>query len=76
MSKNRKQKQPAAKAVASEYITISVAEYVHLVKAATLLEVIANDTTFDNRALAAVKATVQDVLFPDEIIATGVAVEL
>lgn len=53
--------QPAAKPAADEYITITVAEYVFLVKAAALLEVVANDTTYDNRAIEAVKAVVQDM---------------
>lgn len=62
MPKKHRRKQPAAKPAASEYITISVAEYVCLVKAATLLEVIANDPSYDSKALAAVKATVADMI--------------
>lgn len=59
--------QPAAKAVADEYITITVAEYVFLVKAATMLEVVANDQTYNRDAVAAVKSTVQAMLQPAEV---------
>lgn len=52
--------QNAAQA-ADEYIIISVAEYVCLVKAAAMLEVIANDPTYDNSAVAAVQATIQNL---------------
>lgn len=62
MNENQEPKQPAAPAAASEYIVISVPEYVWLVKAATLLEVITNDPTYDNKALAAVKATVAEMM--------------
>lgn len=43
---------------ATQYITISVAEYHYLTKAAALLEVVVNDPTYDNKALEAVQATV------------------
>ena len=69
MSKKHRSKQPAAKAAASEYITISVAEYVFLVKAAAMLEVIANDPSYDNKALAAVKATIEASLYPAKVAA-------
>lgn len=47
---------------ASEYITISVAEYHFLTKAATLLEVILNDKTYQHEnVVAAVKNTVQEM---------------
>ncbi len=59
--------QPAAKAVADEYITITVAEYVFLVKAATMLEVVANDETYTRDTVAAVKSTVQAMLQPAEV---------
>ena len=64
MSEN---KPKCCKHAASEYITISVAEYVHLVKAATLLEVIANDPSYDSKALEAVKATVEAALYPVKV---------
>lgn len=69
MSKKHKPKQCAARKAASEYITISVAEYVFLVKAATLLEVIANDPSYDGKALEAVKATVAAALYPETVVA-------
>lgn len=54
--------QPAADS-ADKYITITVAEYICLLKAATLLEVIVNDNSYANHAMvAAVKATVQDMV--------------
>ena len=59
--------QPAAKAVADEYITITVAEYVFLVKAATMLEVVNNDQTYTRDTVAAVKSTVQAMLQPTEV---------
>lgn len=52
--------QNAAQAV-SEYITITVAEYVCLVKAAAMLEVVANDPTYNHDAVAAVVATIQNL---------------
>lgn len=52
--------QNAAEAV-TEYITITVAEYVCLVKAAAMLEVIANDPTYDHSATAAVVSTIQSL---------------
>lgn len=46
----------------SQYITITVAEYVCLTKAATMLEVIVNDKSFSHHAtVEAVKATVRDM---------------
>ena len=45
---------------ATEYITISVAEYHCLTKAAAMLEVICNDQTYDHTAAVnAVKATIE-----------------
>ena len=67
MSRKHKPKQHAARKAASEYITISVAEYVHLVKAATLLEVIANDQSYDGKAVKPVKATVEAALYPEKV---------
>lgn len=64
MSEN---KPKCCKHAASEYITISVAEYVHLVKAATLLEVIANDPSYDGKAVEPVKATVGAALYPTKV---------
>lgn len=61
MSKDPNNTQPTAEPVADEYITITVAEYVFLVKAATLLEVIANDPTYNHEAVAAVRETVEDM---------------
>ena len=43
----------------SKYITITVAEYVCLIKAAALLEVIVNDPTYNHEAVAAVTDTVR-----------------
>ena len=64
MSEN---KPKCCKHAASEYITISVAEYVHLVKAATLLEVIANDPSYDGKAVEPVKTTVEAALYPAKV---------
>lgn len=47
---------------ATQYITISVAEYHYLTKAAALLEVVVNDQTYDHTAAVnAVKATVEQM---------------
>ena len=46
---------------ATQYITISVAEYHYLTKAAALLEVVVNDPTYNHDAVAAVVATIQDM---------------
>lgn len=46
---------------ATQYITISVAEYHYLTKAAALLEVVVNDPTYNHDAVAAVAATIQDM---------------
>lgn len=57
----RMTKAPAPKPTksATEYITISVAEYHCLTKAAAMLEVICNDTTYDHTTVVnAVKETV------------------
>lgn len=62
MSKKHKRKHPAPGA--SKYITISVAEYVCLVKAATLLEVQHKIPTYYTEAQAAVREAVAD-MFPD-----------
>lgn len=67
MSRKHKPKQRAARKATSEYITISVAEYVCLVKAATLLEVIANDPSYDGKAVEPVKATVEAALYPAKV---------
>lgn len=56
MSTKKPTKDPAQRA--DQYITISVAEYVCLVKAATLLEVVVNDQTYSREAVAAVNATI------------------
>lgn len=46
----------------SQYITITVAEYVFLTKAATMLEVIVNDKSYAHHAtVEAVKATVKEM---------------
>ena len=47
---------------ATQYITITVAEYHFLLKAATMLEVVANDPTYNHEAVAAVKETMEHVL--------------
>lgn len=64
MSEN---KPKCCKHAASEYITISVAEYVHLVKAATLLEVIANDQSYDSKAVEPVKTAMVATLYPAKV---------
>lgn len=47
---------------ATEYITISVAEYHFLTKAAAMLEVICNAKTYDHTAAVnAVKAAIEDM---------------
>lgn len=51
---------------ADKYITISVAEYLVLTKAATLLEVIMKDDTYMHGTVGTVKAVMQDMLSPDE----------
>lgn len=51
---------------ATEYITISVAEYHCLTKAAALLEVVANDPTYNHDAVAAVVATIEKMHRPAE----------
>lgn len=61
MSKDHKPKHAAAKPAADKYITISVAEYMCLIKAATMLEVITNDLTLYGNTMEAVKATIQDM---------------
>ena len=58
MSKNQNT-QPAADAATSQYITITVAEYVCLVKAAAMLEVLVNDPAYVSGTVEAVKAAVQ-----------------
>lgn len=52
--------QKAAEA-ATQYIIITVAEYVCLVKAAAMLEVIANDPTYDRSATQAVVSTIENL---------------
>lgn len=53
-SKANRQRHTAA----DKHITISVAEYVFLTKAATMLEMVLNDPTYSNSAvLKAAKAT-------------------
>ncbi len=59
MCKNHRPKQTAK--TADEYITITVAEYHFLTKAATLLEVITNDLTLYGNTMEAVKATIQQM---------------
>lgn len=51
---------------ATQYITITVAEYHCLTKAATLLEVVANDPTFNREAVKAVVATIEKMHRPAE----------
>lgn len=52
---------------ATQYITISVAEYHFLTKAAAMLEVICNDQTYDHTAAVnAVKATIEAMKRPAE----------
>ena len=46
----------------SKYITITVAEYVCLTKAAALLEVVVNDPTYNHEAVAGVTETVRQML--------------
>jgi hypothetical protein len=53
----KKRKHPAP--AADKYITISVAEYVFLVKLATLLQVTVNDGSTYSGTLAAVKDTIE-----------------
>ena len=48
--------------IATQYITITVAEYHFLLKAATMLEVVINDPTYNHEAVAAVKATLEQML--------------
>ena len=55
------QKTQTAAEAATEYITITVAEYVCLVKAAALLEVVVNDPTYNHDAVAGVVATIQNL---------------
>lgn len=62
MSKKKKRKHPAPGA--SKYITISVAEYVCLVKAATMLEALHKIPTYYTEAHAAIRQAVAD-MFPD-----------
>lgn len=62
MSKKHKRKNPAPGA--SKYITISVAEYVCLVKAATLLEIQHKIPVYETGAHAAIREAVAD-MFPD-----------
>ena len=46
----------------TQYITISVAEYHFLTKAAAMLEVIVNDQAYDHTTVVnAVKATIEDM---------------
>lgn len=47
---------------ATQYITITVAEYHFLLKAATMLEVVVNDPTYNHEAVAAVKETLEQML--------------
>lgn len=61
MSKKKKRKHPAPGA--SKYITISVAEYVCLVKAATLLEIQHKVPTYYTEAHNAIREAVAD-MFP------------
>lgn len=51
---------------ADQYITISVAEYHCLTKAAAYLEVILNDPTYNHEAVAAVVATIEKMHRPAE----------
>ena len=46
----------------SKYITITVAEYVCLTKAAALLEVVVNDPTYNHEAVAGVTETVKQMV--------------
>lgn len=60
MSNNKPQKP--APAAADKYITITVAEYVFLTKAAAVLEIIINDTTYNHAdVVEAAKVTVQEI---------------
>ncbi len=58
---NRKGEDNMPENQATQYITISVAEYHYLTKAAALLEVVINDPTYNHDAVAAVSATIQDM---------------
>ena len=62
MKNKKKRKHPAPGA--SKYITISVAEYVCLVKAATLLEIQHKISVYETGAQAAIREAVAD-MFPD-----------
>ena len=50
----------------TQYVTITMAEYHCLTKAAALLEVIANDPTYNHEAVAAVVATIEKMHRPAE----------
>lgn len=51
----------------TQYIIISIAEYHFLTKAATMLEVIANDQAYDHtNVVNAVKATIEAMRCPAE----------
>lgn len=51
----------------TQYITISVAEYHFLTKAAAMLEVVCNDDSYDRSAVVnAVKATIEAMKRPAE----------
>lgn len=61
MSERRPNPAPKPAEGASEYITISVAEYHCLTKAATLLEILLNDNTTYSSTLDAARRTVEDM---------------
>lgn len=52
---------PKPAAAADEYITISVAEYHYLTKAATMLEIMVNDNTMYSSTLDSVRRTIQEM---------------
>ena len=56
-----KKQYPRTTKAADQYITITVAEYHCLTKAATLLEVVLNDSSSYHSAIDAVKAVVADM---------------
>lgn len=57
-----KPKHMAAEKAADKYITISMQEYVFLVRSVTLLETIFNDDTYTHEAVAAAKETMRNMI--------------
>lgn len=61
MSERRPNPAPKPAEGASEYITISVAEYHWLTKAATMLEIVLNDCTLYSQTTEAVRRTIEEM---------------